>query len=102
MKNKATVMKQLNIKKGISVIQSKPQSMKFNYVMCNESVFNLQAMCCVYTIKIERKMWFRYSVRAGRSGNRIPVKSNFSVVVQTGPGTHPSSYKMDTGFLSLD
>jgi len=41
----------------------------------------------------------RYSdwLRAGRSGNRIPVGARFSVPVQTRPGFHPASCTMDTG-----
>jgi hypothetical protein len=38
--------------------------------------------------------------RAGRSEDRIPVVARFSAPVQTGPGFHPSSYKMGTGSLS--
>ena len=46
----------------------------------------------------------RYSdwLRAGRSGDRIPVGARFSVPVQTGPGAHPSSCTMGTGsFLGV-
>ena len=37
------------------------------------------------------------SVRAGRSGDQIPVGVIFSAPVQTGPGAHPASYIMGTG-----
>ena len=36
------------------------------------------------------------SLRAGRSGIRIPVGSRFSASVQTGPGAYSDSYKMGT------
>jgi len=39
------------------------------------------------------------SVRAGRSGDLIPVGARFSAPVQTGPGVHPPSYPMGTGFF---
>jgi hypothetical protein len=32
------------------------------------------------------------SLRAGRSGDRIPVEARFSTSIQTGPGAHPPSY----------
>ena len=37
------------------------------------------------------------SLRAGRSGDRIPVEARFSAPVQTCPGDHPASYTMGTG-----
>ena len=39
------------------------------------------------------------SLRAGRSGDRIPLSGRFSVPVQTGPGAHPASYTMGIGSL---
>ena len=37
------------------------------------------------------------SLRAGR--DRIPVEARFSAPVQTGPGAHPASYTMVTGYF---
>jgi hypothetical protein len=37
------------------------------------------------------------SLRAGGSGDRIPVRARFSAPVQTGPGVYPASYTIGTG-----
>jgi hypothetical protein len=44
----------------------------------------------------------RYSdwLRAGRSGDQTLVGVRYSAHVQTGPGAHPTSYTMGTGYLS--
>ena len=39
------------------------------------------------------------SLRAVRSGDRIPVEARFSVPVRTGPGARPASYKTGTASL---
>ena len=36
-------------------------------------------------------------LRAGRSGDRIPVLVKFTAPVHTGPGVHPPSYTTGTG-----
>jgi hypothetical protein len=40
-----------------------------------------------------------FSLRAGRSGDRIPVGVKFSAPVQTGPGAYPASCTMGTGLF---
>ena len=52
-------------------------------------------------------MWARDNVvgivnllRAGRSGDRIPVEARFSAPVQTGSEAYPASYTTGTGSFS--
>ena len=54
-------------------------------------------------IRVHFTLWAgyrsRYSdwLRAGRSGDRIPVGARFSALVQTGPRAHPASCTMGIG-----
>jgi hypothetical protein len=43
--------------------------------------------------------WYSDWLQAGRSGDRIPVEAKFFAHVQTGPGAHPASCTMGTGFF---
>jgi len=58
-------------------------------------------MLSLFTLSLQPS---RYSdwLRAGRSGNRIPVWARFSASVHTDPGAHPASCTMGTGsFLGV-
>ena len=41
--------------------------------------------------------WYGDSLRAGGSGDRIPLVPRYSTPIQTAPGAHPASYTMGTG-----
>ena len=52
-------------------------------------------LCIKYNIIV----YYMFSLRTGRSGNRIPVGAKFSAPVKTGPGAYPASCTMGTGSL---
>jgi len=54
-----------------------------------------QASC----INLAPMVQYSDSPRAGRSGDRIPLRASFSAPVQTGPGAHPVTYIRDAGLL---
>jgi fatty acid desaturase len=76
-------------------------------LLCWTSISNKFILICIFQewiIYIFTYTWWtglfrRYSdwLRAGRSGDQIPVGARFFAHVQTGPGAHPASCTMGTG-----
>ena len=54
--------------------------------------------CITYAVKGQLGQ-YGDSLRAGPSGDRIPVDARFSARLRTGPGLHLASYTMGTASL---
>jgi len=57
---------------------------------------SVRYVLCVCSSRSTQVGWAGDSLRAGRSGDRIPVGVRFSAPVQTGPGVYLAFYIMGT------
>jgi hypothetical protein len=55
----------------------------------------------IFQIYLLYSKYICYWLRAGRSGDRIPVGARFSAHVQTCPGAHPANCTMGTGSFTV-
>ena len=73
-----------------SYTENENSEQKSKCLLCLLDEYEVLHNCCRYSD----------SLRAGRSGDRIPVGARISAPVQTGSGDHPALYKMDTRCFS--
>ena len=69
----------------------------YTYFYASLKMFVLFQYLIMYFVGLEQLSQYSDSLRAGRSGDRIPVWASFSATVQTGPGAHPGPCAMGTG-----
>jgi hypothetical protein len=65
--------------------------------VCSVGLCDTQRKDNINLYSVGRDSRYSDSLRAGRSGDRIPVEARFSAPVQTGPGAHPASCTVSTG-----